>query len=323
MENNSSGLRKTTVALMLARGKVDESPGMESLKYKALLPVNEKPVADYVLRALQGSMVDRVFIAQSPDARLRDVLTEHPKNIFLDVDGNEDSLAWSLAKSLEQVLDCYELEDLKNLTIMITPCDVPLVTAGDFDDLILQAQSQDYSLLLTMVPYQVVREAFPHKRFQKLFHADIQQTMSMQGVVFVSGETFRVKLPASSDVRLIVLDSEGAPIPSLERLIDRVRRGRKSIWLWPGFVFHVFIRRFVANGRVLDACQLVIDMVLRKMTVEKIHRYLFGALGITAGAVCSHNPRLSGDIDTYQDLMIISPLLQVESVLPRFIIPGA
>jgi CTP:molybdopterin cytidylyltransferase MocA len=299
-------MTKSTVALLLARGTAEAFKGNPNLKYKALLPVKGRPLADYVLRSLQNSLVEKIFIVQSPDARLQDVLTAHSKNVFLDIAGNQHSLAWSLAKALEKLVEHYKTEDLKRLLIMLTPCDIPLVGAEDINELILQAQSQQANLILTMVPYGLVKQAYPHKRFHELFHADIKQKMAIQSIAFVSGESFRAKpIPGPDGFRLTVVDAKGYPIPGLDKAIDLLRQERRSIWLWPGLMHQVFVRRLIARGRCIDICRMVTDMLFRKVTVDRIRYYLLASLGIDSGVVCSRTAKFSFDIDTYQDLELI------------------
>jgi CTP:molybdopterin cytidylyltransferase MocA len=299
-------MRKKTVALLLARGTAGPFAEQDGLKYKALLPINGKPMADYVLRSLQNSSVEKIFIAQTPEEHLQDVLTNHTKNIFINIEGQQDSLSWSLAKSLEKLVENYEIETLKQMLIMITPCDIPMVSAMDFNDLIIQAQSNDANILLTMVPHHLIKDTFPHKRFQKLYHADIKETISMQGIVFVSGEMFRVNPFTSHDeCNLIVLDSKGYPLPCLDKMIDLIRQKRHGYWLWPSFMYHVFIRQLIVKGKCIDIFRLALDITFRKITVNKIRYYLFAALGIKTEAVRSHSTTFSGDVDTYQDLKLL------------------
>jgi GTP:adenosylcobinamide-phosphate guanylyltransferase len=303
-------MHKPVISLLMARGMAEAFAAMNGPKYKALLPVNGKPMADYVLRSLQGSLVEMIFIAQAPDQHLQDILTMHPKNIFLSIEGQYHSLAWSLARSLEQIADYYEAEALNNYIIMITPCDIPLVNSNDFNKLIFQAQSQNADALLTIIPHRIIKDAYPYKRFQKLYHADIKQAMSMQSIVFMSGGLLRIKPEENpDDYRLVILDSIGQPVPCLDKMIDLVRRGRHSLWLWPNFLYQVFFSRMIANGKSIDVFRLIIDIILRRMTVNKIHHYLYMALGINFGAVRSHTGKFSGDIDTLQDLRLLSPLL--------------
>ncbi len=300
-------MHKQTVALLLARGMAGPFAEKDGLKYKALLPINGKPMADYVLRALQNSSVENIFIAQTPDEHLQNLLTKHPKNIFINIEGQPDSFSWSLAKSLEKLVENYDIETLKQMLVMITPCDIPIVSALDFNELLIQAQSQDANVLLTMVPHRLIKDTFPHKRFQKLYHADIKETMSMQGIVFVSGEILRANpLTSPDECSLIVLDSKGCPLPCLDKMIDLIRQKRHSVWLWPSFIYNVFIRQLIENGKPIDMFRLAFDITFRKITVNKIRYYLFAALGIKAEAVRSHSTTFSGDIDTYQDLKLLS-----------------
>jgi molybdopterin-guanine dinucleotide biosynthesis protein A len=299
-------MSRTIVALLLARGTTGLISGQQNIRYKALLPVHGVPLADYVLRALQGSAVAKIYVAQSPDQCLQDVLTPHSKNVFLDIEGGEDSLSWSIAGALEKLLACYEPAERKELFIMLVPCDIPMVRAADFDELIAQALSQEASLILTMIPHELVRNRFPHKRFQTLYHRDIGQRMVNQSVVFASGRLLDIKPdPSPGEHRIVVLDDRGLPIPHLDRMIDAVHRGRHDILLWPNLIYTLFIRRLIANGRGLDILRLLFDLALGNITAQGIGGYLYAALRVKFGVIVSRIPNISGDIDTFQDLELI------------------
>jgi molybdopterin-guanine dinucleotide biosynthesis protein A len=298
----TSPARPVTVALLLARGAADDFSDVGGPRYKALLNLKGRPLADYVLRSLQDSIVDKIYIAQDPGENLQQALNPNPKNVFLDIDGRRDSLAWTVTKSLERLLDDYKPEDAGRLLIMLTPCDIPRVCPSDFNELIMQARSQSARVILTMAPYKVVRHAFPHKRFQKLYHTDIKQAMVMQSIVFVSAQALRVKHPVNQEgYNLIVLDDDGHPIP-FDNEIDLVRQTRHGLWLWPSFLYHLFIKRLVAHGRSAEVFRILFDLARGRTTADRIRKYVFAALRINFGVVRSQIPEFSGDIDTVQDL---------------------
>ena len=307
MDKEIPAFQRHTVALLLARGPAGRFADLDGLRYKALLPINGRPLVDHVLTSLQDSGVEKVFIVQSPDERLQDVLTAHPKNTFIDVEGYPDSLAWSLAKALEKLAGCYDAEAFSRLFIMVTPCDIPGVPAGDFNKLISEALSQDAAIVLVMAPYDLVKGAFPHKTFQKLFHSDVRQAMASQGIVFASGELLRVKpVEGRDDFGLEVLDSIGQPVIGLDKMIDVLHKGRHAFWLWPNFIFQVFVRRMIAKGKGGDAFRLLADLMMGRITAQKIGNYLFAVFGVRFGVVTTNTASFSGDIDTYEDLKLIT-----------------
>ncbi len=307
MNGETSASRRRTVALLLARGPAGRFAGADGLRYKALLPVNGRPLAGHILASLQDSVVERIFVVQSPDERLQDVLKAHPKNTFIDIEGHPDSLAWSVAKSLEKLAGFYDAETFSRLFIMMVPCDIPGVLADDFDKLIFEAISKDAAIVLVMAPYDLVKGAFPHKTFQKLFHTDVRQAMASQSIVFASGELLRLKsVRGPDDFGLEVLDSFGRPVVGLDKMIDVLHKGRHAFWLWPNFIYQVFVRRMIAKGKGGDAFRLLADLVMGRITANRIGKYLFAVFGVKFGVVTTHTPSFSGDIDTYEDLELVT-----------------
>ncbi len=167
MNGETSASRRRTVALLLARGPAGRFAGADGLRYKALLPVNGRPLAGHILASLQDSVVERIFVVQSPDERLQDVLKAHPKNTFIDIEGHPDSLAWSVAKSLEKLAGFYDAETFSRLFIMMVPCDIPGVLAGDIDKLIFEAISKDAAIVLVMAPYDLVKGGLSSQNVSK------------------------------------------------------------------------------------------------------------------------------------------------------------
>ena len=79
--------QKSVVALVLARGGIDEFPEHGNLKYKALLPFLGQPLIAYVVDALADSAAENIFILQEQDACLESALRSHPKVNFINHDG--------------------------------------------------------------------------------------------------------------------------------------------------------------------------------------------------------------------------------------------
>ncbi len=292
----------TVVALVLACGLTGKKTGLAGGTYKALLPVQGRVMADYVLTALQSSEVERVFIAQPPGGDLEPVTEPHGKNVFFTIQADASSLAATLGKSLENIVDFYPPEKLSEMLIMLVPSDIPLVLSKDFDHLIAQAEHKPHDVFFTLIPYEQIARAYPHKRFQRMFFSDYRQLCSPQSIAMIRGKLLSCsETPDASGYRLVLHRSSGEPIPGLINLIDGVRREREGMLVWPKLVYELLVKRLVGSRNGLFVVRLMLDMALRRMTIPKIHHYLELAFGLNFGALESDSVSFSGDIDNARD----------------------
>ena len=129
-----SRLIKSIIALVLAGGYAEEFHSEAGPIFKALLPVNGRPVVDYVIQALEGSTAEKIFIAQEEGARLQDRLVTTDKCIFFPKKNRLGSFGLSMLSALENVAEYYGNTGLSQKMILVVPCDTPLVTPARCDD---------------------------------------------------------------------------------------------------------------------------------------------------------------------------------------------
>ena len=98
---------KSTIALVLAGGIADGFQHGTAPIYKALLPVNDQPVANYVIRALEQANVEKIFIIQDEGANLQETLTASSNCIFIAKDRHHNSFILSMEYGLEKVAEYY------------------------------------------------------------------------------------------------------------------------------------------------------------------------------------------------------------------------
>jgi molybdopterin-guanine dinucleotide biosynthesis protein A len=295
-------MHERTIALVMTGGAAEGKFAGRGLKYKALFPVNGRPLADYILRSLQVSAVEKVFILQPDDAGLQAVVTPHEKNVFLDYDARERSIALTMCRAIEHLLDHYGVEALHRRNVMWVPCDIPLVRAEDVDALVAQSDQREMDGLFTIIPHRVLAAAFPHRRFPSLYLSDRGERYSMQSVIFVDGRHYNYAVsPEYAGVRVAVTDAYGEPIPGLVAPIDGMRDGRHGVFSGPRFIYEVLIR-MLRHGIVARVPRALYELATRKLTTARIGDYLFQAMRVRFGAVVSGCAAYSADVDAPEDV---------------------
>jgi molybdopterin-guanine dinucleotide biosynthesis protein A len=160
-----------------------------------LLPVNGHPVADYVIQALEQSDVEKIFIIQEEGANLKESLTSGAKCIFFNKDRDHSSLGMGSFFAIQKVAEYYGDSELKNKTIMIVPCDTPLVTKDSFNSLIKKMVGNNADVTITIIGAEHLEKRYPPKRFRGVYLSDFKADYTMQNVLFVNGEFIQLKPP--------------------------------------------------------------------------------------------------------------------------------
>jgi len=119
---------KSIVALVLAGGFADAFSLENDPVFKALLPVRGRPIADYVLQALEESDVEKIFIAQDEGVNLEVMLPPYSKCIFFNKDKRHSTLGIDIFFALGKVAEFYGDSELREKMIMVVPC-VPCIAA--------------------------------------------------------------------------------------------------------------------------------------------------------------------------------------------------
>lgn len=292
-----------TVALVMTGGAAEGKFAECGLKYKARFPVNGRPLVDHILRSLQASTVEKVFILQPDDAGLETVVTPHEKNAFLNYDAREHSIALTMGRAIEHLLDYYGVEALHQRNVMWLPCDIPLVRAADVDALVAQSRQPEMGGLITIVPHRLLAAAYPTRRFPSLYLRDRGERYSMQSVMFVDGRHYNyAESPEYEGVRLAVTDARGKPIPGLIAGIDRMRDGRHGVFSTSRFIYETLFRRMLRPGIVARVPCALYELATGRLTTGGISDYLYQAMGLRFGAVVSGSAAYSADVDAPDDV---------------------
>ncbi|AKG54122.1 hypothetical protein DGWBC_1486 [Dehalogenimonas sp. WBC-2] len=285
---------RPVIALVLARGGIEEFPEHSHLKYKALMPLAERPLAAYVIEALRLSAVERVFVLVEREMRLDQHITPDARIHLIDHDGPSASVAEGLAFGLTAILDYYG--GCMDKTIMILPCDIPLATADEFNELIMKAQRSESDLLLTFIKERLIQADGRHHR--TLYNPELKDQVASQNVNFINA----ARLKLASDGKLLVSGRDGRLIGGIDRAMDSMRRKRKGILLWPILIWQLFVWRMIKNGYTLQLIRAFYRLLSRKMTIEDVKKYFYMAYRVQFAVMESRFPSFSSDVDDAADV---------------------
>jgi molybdopterin-guanine dinucleotide biosynthesis protein A len=295
-------MHERTVAVVMTGGPAEGKFAGLGLKYKALFPINGRPLADYILRALQASTVEQVFILQPADAGLEHVVTPHEKNVFLSYDARERSWGLTMGRGIERLLDYCGEETLHQRNVMWLPCDIPLVSPEDVDSLVAQSHQPGMDGLITIIPHRLLARAYPDRRFWNVYLRDLGERFSPQSVVFIDGSHYNYAVsPEYAGVRIAVTDAFGEPIPGLVAHVDGMRDGRHGMAGGSSFLYDM-AGRFLRRGLVARVPQALYEIATRRLASSRISDYVFQAMRLRFGAIVSQCTAYSADVDAPEDV---------------------
>jgi molybdopterin-guanine dinucleotide biosynthesis protein A len=289
------------VALLIARG-ISDRISMPGIKYKALLPISGRPMADYVLGALQNSKVERIFIVQAADEELDKMLTPNSKNVFVSCPSARPHMTDSLLCGIESMLKYYGETELGQRIIMSVPCDIPLARSEDFDCLIRQCENMEADVFLTAIRSDMLEQSFPDHIYHSLYLSDLNARYSPQNICFANGERFTFEVNRSGTRDLAIRDSDGRRIKSLNSMIAKLRKCRHGKLIWFLSAYYVLFDRLIKKGNLLTVIRTIISLFMNKLTKSGLQAVFSAAFNLQFRMLESESPTLSYDIDLAQDL---------------------
>ena len=281
------------MALVLARGGIDEFPVHRNLKYKALLPFLGQPLIAYVVDALADSAAENIFILQEQDACLESALRSHPKVNFINHDGPSASVAEGLVFGLEQILRYYGGQTDK--FIAIVPCDIPKVRSSEINVLIDQLQQTDGDVVFTSIRLGALGGL---KQRATIYSPELREKTASQNINFLSGS--RLKLDGKG--HLIILDKEDRVITGIDHVLDSIRKHRKSAFLWPRLIYQFYGSRLLKNGHYILLIESLTRLVTGRLNMPGVRKVYDAAVNIRVDVIISAYPSFSFDVDTPNDL---------------------
>ena len=289
---------KSTIALVLAGGFAEGFNNGNEPVYKALIPVNGRPLAYYVVKALEQSNVEKILILQEEGANLEAVLPPNSKCVFLTKDKNHTSLRKGVVFALEKVAEYYGNSGLDTRCIMVVPCDTPLATKDNYNNLIGKANLIMADIIITIVAEKLLTARFPQRKFRGVYLADRFATYTMQNIIFINGEFIRDN-PS---------ESLGNPKFTFrgwdQSVFNRVLGGINDVEGMrhqSNFYDKLFLTWLFTKGYTSYIFKFLVAFAFRRLTRENIIKYLSGADQMRAGIIESEEVEFSGDIDQPDD----------------------
>lgn len=285
---------KPTVAVVIAGGLAHSSFGEQARTPKPLLPVHGRPVVDYVVQALEHSGAERILVSYDEEVDLPSVLTPTTRTFFAARGDHGGSYAAGIRHVFEVLATHYDIHEIHQRTIMLVPCDLPLVTAAAFDALIRSAQAVDADLVATMISCRRASARFPGKRFIGLYLADFGEPCTLQAPAFVQGDIIRAGIHGSP---LSFGELTNQVVDELAGAADSIRSSRKSRLVLARATYELVIRRLARQRQLGLLLPFLSRLVSGRVRSADVLRVLSAAFAIRVGIVPSEAPEFSGDVD--------------------------
>lgn len=296
-------MEKRTVALLLARGPFTNAFRTPAgLKYKALLPINDIPMVDYVLHALQQSVSEKIFIVQGMDEGLETAVQYHHKNVFINCTAGESSFSSSLFSGLATLAENYSQDELSRTDIMLVPCDIPLVNSGNFNRLIAENSLKGSDVCVSMIHAGRLKEKYPWRDFRGVYYHDLGDLYCVQNFAFISGDTLNWAYHGGKRKHC---DSSyvlpGSMIQDVVATADyfvasREKRCQILLILWE------YLRRLITRGYIRESFLSLSKLLNKRYTTGDGRRFIFLASGLVGDYIESKEAELSFDVDKQEHL---------------------
>lgn len=288
---------------MLARGPFTNSfRAQADLKYKALLPINDIPMVDYVLHALQQSVSEKIFIVQGVDEGLETAVRSHHKNVFINCSADGSSFSSSLFSGLAKLAENYSQDELSRTDIMLVPCDIPLVSSSNFDRLIAENSLKGSDVCVSMIHAGRLKEKYPGRDFRGIYYHDLGYLYCIQNFAFISGDTLNWAYHGGTrknyDSRYVLPDNIMRDVIATADYFVASREKRCQILL----ILWEYLRRLITRGYIRESLLSLSKLLNKRYTTVDGRRFLFLASGLMGDYIESEEAELSFDVDKPEHL---------------------
>lgn len=298
---------KSVVALVLAGGTAEKFHPGSLTHYKALLPVNGRPMVEIVLQALNKSMVEQIFVIQDQDACFQKNLSNYPKCIFFNKDKLHSSFGSGILYALGKIARHYEYRQLPDTVIMIVPCDIPLATADAFNALLNKAMCRNADIIFTIIKAKKLKKQCPHLSFRSIYLADYKDRFTLQNIVFVNGS--KIDMIQDDALQYLKPPSGGAKEYSAGALAEMINGMREYRFHWCQLfhcIYTFLICRLIKRRRIFLVGRLLFSLLSGRLTIVKIIEYISTAFQVRPAFIESETAELSADIDRPEDLLWVT-----------------
>jgi hypothetical protein len=275
------------------------------------LPVCGMSIVSYVNAALEYTPAEKIVILQERGAGLERKLFACSKCLFIEKERSEASFGATIVEGIEKIALLYGEAMLRQRTIMIVPCDTPLVTGEHFTTLMENAASKSADVVFTIIRSSHLARFLPHRRFRTVHLIDYGARYTIQNVTFVNGSAITFKPNHGPEHYAISLRQwDDRFLRSLVTTIDSVRKHRRRILRFPYLIYQLFIRRLLLRGHGAIIVRLLASVAHDRFTIKEIHDYIHAAFSLTIDHIESQAPEVSVDIDTPNDLRYLVGMAQ-------------
>ena len=185
---------------------------------------------------------------------------------------------------------------------MVVPCDTPLAMKGNYDRLIGKANLLRADIIITIVAEKLLTARFPERKFRGVYLADLMTTYTMQNIFFINGEFIRDNPSAALGNPKFAFRGWD------QRVFNRVFGGINDVEDMrhqSNFYNKLFLTWLFTKGYTTYIFKLLFALAFKRLTREKIIKYLSGADQMRAGIIESEEVELSGDIDRPEDFQTV------------------
>jgi hypothetical protein len=212
-------------------------------------------------------------------------------------------MADSAISCLENILDYYGEEQLRQRKIMFVPCDIPLVSGQDFDGLIEQTVNCDADYIIALIKNTLLRRELPERHFRKLRLNELGGDYCFLPVVFVNGGIIRRPEKTGGLYRVTVRGHRGSSLEELLEKVDAVRKRRHNILGWARFGYEV-----AGKGSKVLFFRLLAGLLRKRVTESVFIQAVYQTIGMKLAVIQSTSAVFSADVDTPSDLEYFSKL---------------
>jgi hypothetical protein len=251
---------------------------------------------------LEQSNVEKIFVAQDQGANLQEALSSTSKCVFFTKDNHGSSFGLGMLSTLEKVVDYYGDSELNNKSIMIVPCDIPLVTKDHFNTLIDKMVNKSADVTITIIAVKRLEKQYPQRRFRGVYLSDYKTIYTMQNILFINGEF--IQFTPDVNPGKLKFSFRGWDKEVFRRVEDGITyidnlRHRSY--------FHdkLFLFWLLTKGYTTYISRLLVDLAFRRLTMARVIEYLNGADHMRSDYVESESVEFSADIDRPEDFQIV------------------
>lgn len=291
-----------TIALIVARGTFKKNYNYNGrLRYKALLPLNGKPLIKYVLEALLKSSADKIFIVQGENEFLESVIPPDNKLILLTCEQNESSYASSVLFGINGIINYYNNAYCSNQNIIVVPCDLPLVTENNLDYLVRSFIQMNADMAVPVINIEYLKKNGLNRKFYSVYLSDLKGSYTLQNIALFKANIFnKVSARYNSTYNLEVTGNSGL-LSRLALAADRLYLNREKPYIIMQIIYG-FLRGLARRGHLLYGLKFLMNMYRKKIHSEQVRRAFSIILGINFEIIESEEWELSCDVDLPEHL---------------------